>query len=116
MFVVLTALNTVITLLIGTNNLAEQSLGEYVFYNLLPNFLLGAGLYTFMTMRQACKAWLYTAAVFFVSFLFGRLALYILIQQMYLPTIYIELPLSILSAIIGTLIGIKLQPKGAIAT
>ena len=116
MFVVITAFNTLLTLLVGTNNLAQQSLGQYAFYNLLPNFFLSTALYTFMAKCHACKAWLYTASVFFVSFLFGRLALYILIQQLYLPTIYIELPLSILLAIIGTVIGIKWQQKGAIAT
>lgn len=116
MFVVLTTLNAVITLLIGTNNLTQQSLGEYIFYHLLPNFLLGTGLYTFMAKRQVCKAWLYTATVFFVSLLLGKLVLYLLVQQLYLPTIYIELPLSILSAIIGTAIGIKWHQKGAIAT
>ena len=116
MFVVLTTLNTVITLLIGTNNLAQQSLREYVSYSLLPNFFLGAGLYTLMAKRQACKAWLYSIFVFVVSFLLGSLVLYILVQQLYLPTIYIELPLSILSAIIGTAIGIKWHQKGAIAT
>jgi len=117
MFVLLTALSTFTSVVIGVDNLAALSFGEYFTYQLMPPSLLAVAMYALMAKRDSAKAWRYTASVFLFGFLMGMLILSLLMQELYIPpTWFVELPLSVASAIFGTLIGIKWSIKSASAT
>ena len=115
--VALTALSTFTSMVIGVDNLAALSFGEYFIYQLLPPSMLAVAMYALMAKRDVAKAWSYAASVFLFGFLLGTLILSLLMQKLYIPpTWFVELPLSIASAIVGTLAGIKLGIKNATAT
>ena len=117
MFVLLTALSTFTSVVIGVDNLATLSFGEYFTYQLMPPSLLAVAMYALMAKRDSAKAWRYTASVFLFGFIMGMLILSLLMQELYIPpTWFVELPLSVASAIVGTLIGIKWSIKSASAT
>lgn len=117
MFVLYTALSTFTSVVIGVDNLAALSFGEYFTYQLMPPSLLAVAMYALMAKRDSAKAWRYTASVFLFGFLMGMLILSLLMQELYIPpTWFVELPLSVASAIVGTLIGIKWSIKSASAT
>ena len=117
MFVLYTALSTFTSVVIGVDNLAALSFGEYFTYQLMPPSLLAVAMYALMAKRDSAKAWRYTASVFLFGFLMGMLILSLLMQELYFPpTWFVELPLSVASAIFGTLIGIKWSIKSASAT
>ena len=115
--VALTALSTFTSMVIGVDNLAALSFGEYFIYRLLPPSTLAVFMYALMAKRDVAKAWSYAASVFMLGFLLSALILSLLMQELYIPpTWFVELPLSIASAIVGTLAGIKWGIKNATAT
>ncbi|GAA5190696.1 hypothetical protein GCM10025772_15960 [Ferrimonas gelatinilytica] len=117
MFAVLTALSTFTSMVIGVDNLAALSFGEYVTYQLLPPSMLAVAMYAIMAKRNAAKAWSYAVIVFLFDFLLSIIILSLLMQKMYIPpTWFVELPLSVASAIFGTLIGIERGIKSASPT
>lgn len=114
--VVLSTLSTFTSIVIGVDNLVTLSFGEYFTYQLLPPSVLAIALYALMAKRDAAKAWSYGAIVFLLGSLSGILILSLIMQKLYSPpTWFIELPLSLASAMIGTLIGIKWGIKNATA-
>ena len=104
-----TVLSTFITLIIGSDNLASLSFGKYFTYQLLPSYLLSAAIYTVMAKRNVVKAWNYALSVYLLSFIVGTVIVSILLQTLFIPPLwFVEVPLSIAFAIVGTVIGIKL--------
>ncbi|MFB2682850.1 MULTISPECIES: hypothetical protein [Shewanella] len=117
MFVLLTALSTFTSTVIGVENLAALSFGEYFTYQLLPSSILAISIYALMAKLDSVKAWSYATIVFIFNFILEWLILSLLMQELYIPpTWFIELPLSVLSAITGTLIGGNWGQKRAAAT
>ena len=109
MLVLNTVLSTFITLIIGSDNLASLSFGKYFTYQLLPSYLLSAAIYTVMAKRNVVKAWNYALSVYLLSFIVGTIIVSILLQTLFIPPLwFVEVPLSIAFAIVGTVIGIKL--------
>ncbi|KTG18633.1 hypothetical protein AUR67_18930 [Pseudoalteromonas sp. XI10] len=109
MLVLNTVLSTFITLMIGSDNLASLSFGKYFTYQLLPSYLLSAAIYTVMAKRNVVKAWNYALSVYLLSFIVGTIIVSILLQTLFIPPLwFVEVPLSIAFAIVGTVIGIKL--------
>ncbi len=109
MLVLGTVLSTFITLIIGSDNLASLSFGKYFTYQLLPSYLLNAGIYTVLAKRNVVKAWNYALSVYLLSFIVGTVIVSILLQTLFIsPLWFVEVPLSIAFAIVGTVIGIKL--------
>ncbi|TMP20233.1 hypothetical protein CWC02_06420 [Pseudoalteromonas sp. S2721] len=109
MLVLNTVLSTFITLIIGSDNLASLSFGKYFTYQLLPSYLLSAAIYTVMAKRNVVKAWNYALSVYLLSFIVETVIVSILLQTLFIPPLwFVEVPLSIAFAIVGTVIGIKL--------
>jgi membrane protease YdiL (CAAX protease family) len=109
MLVLNTVLSTFITLKIGSDNLASLSFGKYFTYQLLPSYLLNAGIYTVMAKHNVVKAWNYALSVYLLGFIVGTVIVSILLQTLFIPPLwFVEVPLSIAFAIVGTVIGIKL--------
>ena len=109
MLVLNTVLSTFITLIIGSDNLALLSFGKYFTYQLLPSYLLSAAIYTVMAKRNVVKAWNYALSVYLLSFIVETVIVSILLQTLFIsPLWFVEVPLSIAFAIVGTVIGIKL--------
>ena len=109
MLVLNTVLSTFITLIIGSDNLASLSFGKYFTYQLLPSYLLSAAIYTVLAKRNVVKAWNYALSVYLLSFIVGTVIVSILLQTLFIsPLWFVEVPLSIAFAIVGTVIGIKL--------
>ncbi len=112
MLVLGTALSTFITLMIGSDNLASLSLGKYFTYQLLPSYILSAAIYTVMAKRNVLKAWNYALSVYLLSFIMGTAIVSVLLQTFFIPPLwFVEVPLAIAFATVGTCIGIKLSRK-----
>ena len=117
MFAILTALSTFTSMVIGVDNLAALSFGEYFAYQLLPPSILAISIYALMAVRETSKAWHYAAAVYISGYILGLSVLSVLMQELYIsPTWIVDLLLSVASAISGTLIGISWSKKRAYAT
>jgi len=102
---------------VGANNLAAFSFGEYFAFQLLPLSILAVGLYALMAMRNVAEAWSYASIVFSSGFLLGLIIVSAIMQELYIsPTWFIELPISLVSVVLGTFIGIKWGRKKVIAT
>ncbi|MGZ9897012.1 hypothetical protein [Shewanella gaetbuli] len=81
-------------------------------YQLLPPFLPATAMYAFMANGNKTQAWSYAVTVLSLGFLLGTMILSLLMQQIYIsPTWFVELSLSVVSAITGTLIGTKWRAK-----
>lgn len=117
MFVLLTALSTFTSMVIGVENLAALSFDEYFTYQLLPSSILAIFIYALMARLDSVKAWIYATIVFIFNSILGFLIISLLMQELYIsPTWFVELPLSVFSAIAGTLIGVNWGEKRATAT
>ncbi len=114
-FVLLTALSTFTTMVIGVDNLSLLTLGEFSTYQLLPPFILATIIYTLMAKRRVSKAWYYAATVFLFNALLVFLITSLLMQELYIPpTWFIDQPLSLASTVFGTLISLKWGNKGTV--
>jgi hypothetical protein len=117
MFCFYPILSTVTTLLIGSDSLIDLSFYEHAKYQLLPSFILGIFMYGVMAKRQVEKAWLNALIVYLLGFALGFIVVSGLMQELYLsPTLVYEMPLSVLSLVIGTILGGRLGSKGLKAT
>jgi hypothetical protein len=104
-------------MIIGVDNLATLSFGEYLTFQLLPLSVLAVVLYAIMAKRSVTKAWSYAAIVFSFGFILGIIIVSALMQELYIsPVWFVELPISLVSVALGTFIGIKWRHKTAIAT
>ncbi len=117
MFILLTLLSTFISIMVGVDNLVAFSVGEYFTYQLLPSSVFAVPMYALMAKRDKVKAWKYAASVFLCEFFLGTLIVSLILQKLYISSAwFIDLPMLIGSAIVGTIIGIKWSFKGAVAT
>jgi len=104
-------------MVIGVENLAALSFDEYFTYQLLPSSILAIFIYALMARLDSVKAWIYATIVFIFNSILGFLIISLLMQELYIsPTWFVELPLSVFSAIAGTLIGVNWGEKRATAT
>jgi len=116
-FVLYIALSTFTSMIVGVDNLAALSFGEYFTFQLLPSSVLAVFLYAIMANRSVTKAWSYAATVFSFGFILGVIIVSAIMQELYIsPTWFIELPISLVSVILGTFIGIKWGHNKVIAT
>ncbi len=70
---------------------------------------MNAAIYTVMAKRNVVKAWNYGLSVYLLSFIVGTVIVSILLQTLFIPPLwFVEVPLSIAFAIVGTVTGIKL--------
>lgn len=114
MFVLSTALSAFTTIEIGVENLATLSVGDYFKYQLLPSFILAVVMYAFMAKRNVVNAYRYAMSVFLCIFILGCLIISLITQAFYFHSVgLMELLLSLISAIVGTLIGVFWSRKSA---
>ena len=108
MTLLLIALSTLTTMLIGVDSFAALSFKEYFAYQLVPSSIVVTMTYALIAKGNVRKAKSYAVGLFVFSFLFGMLVMSLLLQELYVSqTWFVELAISAISAIVGTLVGIK---------
>ncbi len=94
------------------NRVARLTFEDFFVIQLIPSAFLSMFMYGVMAYRSSSHNWQYACAVYVLGFLFSTAITSFILQELYIPpTLAFELPISFLSAVIGTLIGIRLRTK-----
>jgi len=112
-----TVLSTVTTLLIGSDNLIHLSFYENLTYQYIPSSITVLVIFIMLARRQADKPLVHALLVYLVCEFIGFLILSALMNEFYYPSTWvIYLPLSLLSLIVGTFIGVRLRTDISVET
>ena len=94
------------------NMVARLTFEDFFVIQLIPSAFLSMFMYGVMAYRSSSHNWQYACAVYVLGFLFSTAITSFILQELFIPpTLAFELPILLLSTVIGTLIGIRLRTK-----